>query len=106
MRPANLVTSVADVLAGATLSGFFESPGPGPFHIVATTLLLSLSTIGLYGGGGVFNDVFGAALDAVEGPERPIPSGLIKPGEAATPGTLLLVAGTRATIRGPPVSGP
>ncbi len=105
MRPANLVTSVADVLAGATLSGFFESPGPGPFHIVATTLLLSLSTIGLYGGGVVFNDVFDAALDAVERPERPIPSGLIKPGEAATLGTLLLVAGILTAIRLHPVSG-
>src|SRR5258708_40373885 len=96
MRPANLVTSVADVLAGATLSGFFESPGPGPFHIVATTLLLSLSTIGLYGGGGVFYDVFYAALDAVGRPGRAIPSGVIKPGGAATPGTLFFVAGVLA----------
>lgn len=105
MRPANLVTSVADVLAGATLSGFFESSGQGPFHIVAIILLLSLSTIGLYGGGVVFNDVFDAALDAVERPERPIPSGLIKRSEAATLGTLLLIAGILAALRLHPVSG-
>src|SRR5260221_4505615 len=92
MRPANLVTSVADVLAGATLSGFFESPGPGPFHIVATTLLLSLSTIGLYGGGVIFYNVFDAAVDSVVRAERPIPSGLLISGEAGTHGTPFLGA--------------
>ncbi len=110
MRPANIVTSVADVLAGATIAGFFGSsgfgsPGFSPSQKIATGLLLSLSTIGLYGGGVVFNDVFDAALDAVERPERPIPSGLIKRREAAILGLVLLVAGILIALWVHPVSG-
>jgi 4-hydroxybenzoate polyprenyltransferase len=96
-RPANLVTSVADVLAGAAIAGalttYAGSPvQPGPI------LLLCVATIGLYGGGVVFNDVFDAGLDAVERPERPIPSGLITVGEAALLGGSLLTAGILAAV--------
>ena len=78
-RPANLVTAVADVLAGFAISG-----GVGALELFPTSihiqqpqhlLWLCLATIGLYGGGVVFNDVFDAELDKVERPERPIPSG-------------------------------
>jgi 4-hydroxybenzoate polyprenyltransferase len=89
MRPANIVTSVADVLAGMTITGFFGHPwmkGIG----------LCLATIGLYGGGVVFNDVFDAGLDAVERPERPIPSGLIPIRQAARLGAILLLLGIAA----------
>lgn len=89
MRPANIVTAVADILAGIAISGFFFSD-PSDY---ASLVWLILSTVGLYGGGVVMNDVFDAALDKVERPERPIPSGLIKEREAATLGILLLVAG-------------
>jgi 4-hydroxybenzoate polyprenyltransferase len=92
MRPANIVTSVADVLAGIAISGYF-------YHLTFTTasfypiVLLCLSTIGLYGGGIVFNDVFDAELDKIERPERAIPSGLVSLKEAALLGTFLLVWG-------------
>jgi 4-hydroxybenzoate polyprenyltransferase len=56
-------------------------------------LWLCLSTVGLYGGGVVFNDVFDAELDRVERPERPIPSGEVTVLEAAVLGGLLLVLG-------------
>ncbi|ACU02653.1 MULTISPECIES: UbiA-like protein EboC [Pedobacter] len=72
MRPANVVTAVADVLAGMALAGYFM--GTASYLPV---LLLCLSTIGLYSGGIILNDVFDAELDARERPERPIPSGLI-----------------------------
>ncbi|MGF7079445.1 UbiA-like protein EboC [Mucilaginibacter sp. UYCu711] len=92
MRPANIVTSVADVLAGIAISGYF-------YHLTFTAnsfypvVLLCLSTIGLYGGGIVFNDVFDAELDKIERPERAIPSGLVSLKEASFLGTFLLLWG-------------
>jgi len=91
MRPANIVTSVADVLAGITISGFFTKEVTGADLL--PVVLLCISTIGLYGGGIVFNDVFDAALDAVERPERPIPSGLVTLQQAAVLGTILFGIG-------------
>lgn len=92
MRPANIVTSVADVLAGIAISGYLFNHS---FQIqnLQSILLLCFSTIGLYGGGVVFNDVFDAALDKIERPERPIPVGLITIKEAAALGAIMLIAG-------------
>jgi 4-hydroxybenzoate polyprenyltransferase len=104
MRPANIVTSVADVLAGIAISGFFTYR---PFHTdyLLNVILLSLATIGLYGGGVVFNDVFDAGLDRVERPERPIPSGLITVNEATVLGSALLAGGILAAFLCNPWSG-
>lgn len=88
-RPANIVTAIADILAGIAISGFFlHRP-----EDLSGLVWLILSTIGLYGGGVVMNDVFDAELDAVERPERAIPSGLISKTEATCLGLALLVAG-------------
>ena len=92
MRPANIVTSVADVLAGIAISGFLWSGGLLHGGFIAI-LLLCISTIGLYGGGVVFNDVFDAALDRKERPERPIPKGIVTTREATVLGLGLLVLG-------------
>jgi 4-hydroxybenzoate polyprenyltransferase len=89
MRPANIVTAVADILAGIAIAGFFVN-APGDILPLAA---LILSTIGLYAGGVVMNDVFDAKLDAVERPERPIPSGVVRKTEASILGLLLLTAG-------------
>lgn len=89
MRPANIVTAVSDILAGIAISGFFLSSPEDHSSVV----WLILSTMGLYGGGVVMNDFFDADLDAIERPERPIPSGLISRAEATTLGVSLLVAG-------------
>jgi 4-hydroxybenzoate polyprenyltransferase len=88
-RPANLVTAISDILAGVTIATAL-SPAPVDYNSV---IYLVIATLGLYGGGVVFNDVFDADLDAVERPERPIPSGLIPVREAALFGFLLLAAG-------------
>lgn len=86
MRPANVVTSIADVLAGMAIAGYFFSSETYfstagrleiPENYFLAALLLVISTIGLYSGGIIMNDVFDAELDAKERPERPIPSGLI-----------------------------
>jgi len=84
MRPANVVTAVADVLAGMAIAGYFfqvasESTGlnTGLQVSLLPVILLCISTIGLYSGGIILNDVFDAELDKIERPERPIPSGLV-----------------------------
>ena len=95
MRPANIVTAVADVLAGVAIAGYFSTKGFEAI-LLQPVLLLCLATAALYGGGVVLNDVFDADLDAVERPERPIPSGLISKGSAALLGSLLLLLGVVA----------
>lgn len=70
MRPANIVTAFADILAGAAI----VTANVTSFQSLNLFLLL-ISTAGLYGGGVVFNDYFDADLDKIERPERPIPSG-------------------------------
>ena len=94
MRPANIITAVSDILAGIAIAGYFTK-GFEKISILPV-LLLCLSTIGLYGGGVVLNDVFDAKLDAVERPERPIPSGLIPKQNATLLGSLLLLIGIAA----------
>lgn len=89
MRPANIVTAIADILAGIAISGYFlHAPDD-----LSDLVWLILSTCGLYGGGVVMNDVFDADLDAVERPERPIPSGLISRTQATLLGVVLLAGG-------------
>lgn len=95
LRPANIVTSIADVMAGIAISGFFFEELPIDFKIISV-VLLCFSTACLYGGGVVFNDVFDAELDKVERPERPIPRGLITKSNAALLGITLLFAGMLA----------
>ena len=87
-RPANLVTAIADILAGMAIAQFtFSSFNPA---------FLVISTLGLYGGGVVMNDVFDAKLDAVERPERPIPSGKVPLPAATMLGMTLLFGGVLA----------
>lgn len=84
-RPANLVTAIADILAGMAIAQFtFSSYTPG---------FLIISTLGLYGGGVVMNDVFDAKLDSIERPERPIPSGRVTLPAATMLGISLLFLG-------------
>jgi 1,4-dihydroxy-2-naphthoate octaprenyltransferase len=87
-RPANIVTAISDIMAGVAIAGY----AGGTDHF-SSILLLVVATVGLYGGGVVFNDVFDAALDRVERPERPIPSGLISEKEGAWLGISLLTIG-------------
>ena len=101
MRPANIVTAIADILAGIAISGFFFLDNTD----LSPVFFLIFCTIGLYGGGIVMNDVFDAELDATERPERPIPSGLIRRTEAATLGVSLLLFGVIMGFLVTPLSG-
>jgi 4-hydroxybenzoate polyprenyltransferase len=94
MRPANIVTAFADILAGFAVAGGVIYFSDGELIAEPSGLLwLLLSTFGLYGGGVVYNDVFDAKLDAKERPERAIPSGRISRAAAAFLGGVLLLIG-------------
>ena len=90
MRPANLITAFADILAGMAIAGLHFTTDN---FLWGNAILLSISTIGLYGGGVVFNDVFDAELDAIERPERAIPSGRVSIQNATILGISLLFVG-------------
>ena len=92
MRPANIVTAWADVLAG------FAAAGAATSNLAPLAWLL-LATTGLYGGGVVFNDIFDAPLDAEERPERPIPSGRASQNGAIGLGCVLLMVGVLAAAQ-------
>jgi UbiA prenyltransferase family len=69
-RVSNLPTVWTNALAGVILAG--GHPEPARFGV----LLLALSL--LYVGGMFLNDAFDRRIDALERPERPIPSGEIR----------------------------
>ncbi|KFF08899.1 UbiA-like protein EboC [Flavobacterium hydatis] len=92
LRPANIVTAVTDILAGIAISGvlIFYSDNN---NFIINALLLITSTIGLYGGGIVFNDIFDLKSDAINRPERILPRGLVSKKEAVFLGCLMLLMG-------------
>lgn len=97
LRPPNLVTALADVLAGAAVAGMGFSFGAHSLSVDPLALGgVLIATVGLYGGGVVLNDVFDAPLDADERPARPIPSGRASRFGAAVFGGLLLLGGVGA----------
>lgn len=94
MRPANIITAFADILAGFAAAGGVMMFADGAFVVTPGAVgWLLLSTFGLYGGGVVFNDVFDAELDAKERPERAIPSGRFSLQGAVFLGAILLLSG-------------
>lgn len=99
LRPPNVFTAVADSFAGLVLARR-AGPAvgdPGLWCIAASACL--------YLGGIALNDYFDREVDAVERPERPIPSGSVPPSVAAGVGTALLAAGVAlAGLAGPPAT--
>lgn len=83
-RPANLVTAAADVVAGYAIAG---APGLSQLASLAVASML------LYAGGVALNDAFDAPRDAIDRPERPIPSGRVSRTVASVFGATLLAAG-------------
>jgi 4-hydroxybenzoate polyprenyltransferase len=110
MRPANIITAIADIMLGFAASGSILRLLQQDSFTLADPILqplywLALATIGLYGGGVVFNDVFDTELDRVERPERPIPSGAASRTSATLLGTLLLIGGIGAAFQVSMLSG-
>jgi 4-hydroxybenzoate polyprenyltransferase len=96
VRPANVATALADVLAGYAVAGFGNTR--------ALSWLL-LSTACLYAGGVVLNDMFDRDIDRLERPERPIPSGRVSVAAAASLGLGLLALGIGTASLATAVSG-
>jgi 4-hydroxybenzoate polyprenyltransferase len=102
-RPANVITAIADIWAGFAIAGAWDYMATnwiyGDQQFWQNLLWLSLSTIGLYAGGVAFNDIADAELDAIERPERPIPSGRVSKSKAAIMSTALLIFGIVAAAQ-------
>jgi 4-hydroxybenzoate polyprenyltransferase len=101
LRPANIITAISDILAGIAIAGFSFSLAQID---IWKAIFLCISTIGLYGGGIVFNDIFDLRLDRIERPERVIPSGKVSEKNAVIFGISLLLAGVVAAWLNSPVS--
>src|SRR5262245_23262981 len=84
------MTAIADGLAGFAASGA-STPATLPWLLASTACL--------YAGGVALNDFFDRELDAVERPERPIPSGRVRPAAAAFLGAVLLGTGVIAATQ-------
>jgi 4-hydroxybenzoate polyprenyltransferase len=105
MRPANILTAIADILLGFAASGIWAEgigSGEGSLRILGW---LILATTGLYGGGVVFNDFFDYKLDQRERPERPLPSGAATRTGALLLGLSLLLMGILAAFAVSSLSG-
>jgi len=101
MRPANIVTAITDIIAGAAIGGALFA---GSTHAENLGFLI-FSTIGLYGGGIVFNDIFDLEIDRKERPERILPSGKLSLTAAYVFGIALLLMGIIAAFIVSPTSG-
>ncbi len=87
IRLPTVFTAMADIFLGFLLvtGGRFEPPGE--------FLLVLLASACLYFAGMVLNDLFDMPRDAVERPDRPLPSGAISSRAAATLAVVLCAAG-------------
>lgn len=94
--PAGL-TAIGDTVAGAAAAGH---------SLRRRAWTLPLASVALYWSGMALNDWSDRRLDAVERPERPIPAGEVRPGQAlgaaialSAAGTLLAAAGDRGRLK-------
>lgn len=86
MRFPAVFTAWCDVWLGWTII-------TGELSLDWRLILLTVTSSAMYLSGMVFNDWFDRKLDAIERPERPIPSGKISPASAARLGTALIGGG-------------
>jgi 4-hydroxybenzoate polyprenyltransferase len=97
VRAPAVLSVVGDTLAGAAAGGRLgparRAPGPGTDVRPWRLALLPLSSACLYAGGMALNDYADRELDAVERPERPLPSGRVSPAQALGVASGLTVAG-------------
>nr|WP_299382272.1 UbiA-like protein EboC [Allomuricauda sp.] len=97
IRPANIVTAIADIIAGVAIAGVITLDVWNQ-NVLLDVCLLIISTSCLYGGGIVFNDVFDIEEDKIHRPERVIPSGRVSLQQASRFGSLLFIIGILAAF--------
>jgi len=88
-RPANSIVS-----GFAAVLGYLIATGT----LVPAVLLLFAIVALITAGGNVINDYFDAGIDAINRPERPIPSGTVRPGSARSYATTLFLAGITLSL--------
>ena len=88
VRVPNLFTAPPDVVLGAAVAA-----GAGSSVAPEEVAGLAVASVFLYAGGTTLNDAFDADADAVERPERPIPSGEVSRRTAFDLGALFLLFG-------------
>ncbi|MEM1304749.1 MAG: UbiA family prenyltransferase, partial [Planctomycetota bacterium] len=98
LRLSNVLTAVADVWMGMVLA-------TGVLRPSATACLLTAGSVLMYLGGMVLNDALDADRDAVERPNRPVPSGRISVSTASILAWGLLTSGVAAAYLGGALSG-
>jgi 4-hydroxybenzoate polyprenyltransferase len=91
MRIPTVFTAISNILCGYLITHKLTT---AELKQQTDLWLLLISSAGLYLGGMVLNDVFDTKLDAIERPERPIPSGRISRKAAGIFGVLLMTVGT------------
>lgn len=96
VRLPTVFTALSNILCGFLITHRIPQIKVAQLTAQHELWLLLLSTSGLYLGGMVLNDVFDAKLDALERPERPIPSGRISLRSATAFGSLLMLMGVIA----------
>jgi 4-hydroxybenzoate polyprenyltransferase len=96
VRLPTIFTALSNILCGFLITHRAPQIKVAELTAQKELWLLLLSTSGLYLGGMVLNDVFDAKLDALERPERPIPSGRISLRSAAILGSVLMLTGVLA----------
>ncbi len=107
MRISNLPTVWSNALMG-WMAGLYvcstqatETSGPwgsGTGTAVGIGMLLALAMSMTYTGGMVMNDYLDRAVDSLERPTRPIPSGRVRPKTARSLAVLLLAGGFVLTV--------
>lgn len=88
IRPANVITSIADILAGIAIVGCLHFNG-WQDDLFLKGILLAFASACLYAGGIIFNDVFDIEADKINRPERVIPSGRLTLSQASKIGISL-----------------
>ena len=90
IRPPNVITTIADILAGISIPVFVYSTTYSVYNI----MYLIIGSACLYSGGIVFNDILDIATDTKERPKRPLPSKKISLRKAIIYGLSLFSFGT------------
>jgi hypothetical protein len=91
LRPVNSVMMGVGILVGVVIAGGFTANIPLEFLVFAFVTGLTLT-----GSAMVINDYFDRDIDAVNEPDRPIPSGDVKPNEAVAYSLILSLVGLAA----------
>ncbi|WP_246308228.1 UbiA family prenyltransferase [Halorarum salinum] len=98
VRVPNVFTAPPDVLAGAALAVAAGATGGPASGTLADVAAAAVASTFVYAAGTALNDYFDAPRDAVERPERPIPSGRVERSTAFGLGMASLAAGVLVAL--------